>query len=266
MKISIVTICFKEEKNIAKTIESVLMQSSEDFEYIICDAKSPDKTVEIAESYKEQFEEKGVAYFVNSEKDAGIYDGMNKGIAKASGEYIYFLNAGDSFFDKDVVGTVIKAVYKNEFPDILYGAVATVEKNITTILPADHTRLEEYMSVSHPGVFAKTELMKESPFSIDYKIGADYHFILGQFLQKKNFFKVENLVVAYFSSDGVSSVNIIQSIKEQEKVKSEYGVKTRRLKWLLFAYKKQLFVVIKRCIPQKVWELWSVKIKKKSIC
>ena len=85
-------------------------------------------------------------------------------------------------------------------------------------------------------------------------------------VEKKNFFKIENLVVAYFSSDGISSVNIIQSIKEQEKVKSEYGVKSSRLKWSLIAYKKQLFVMVKRCVPQKIWELWSIRVKKKSIC
>ena len=110
MKITIITVSFNEEKNISRTIESVLDQTSCDFEYIICDGKSADKTVEIAESYRARFAEKGVAYFVNSKKDKGIYDGMNNGIELATGDYVYFLNAGDWFYSNDVIEQIVKTL------------------------------------------------------------------------------------------------------------------------------------------------------------
>ena len=103
MKISVVTVAFNEEKNIGKTIESVLNQTSNAIEYIICDGKSTDRTVERANSYKERFAKKGIEYIVNSEKDSGIYDGMNKGIDIATGDYIFFLNAGDWFYSDKII-------------------------------------------------------------------------------------------------------------------------------------------------------------------
>ena len=108
MKISIITVAFNEEKNIKKTIESVLNQTSDSFEYIICDGKSADKTVEIAKEYKNTFAEKGISYIINSEKNKGIYDGMNKGIDLATGDYIFFLNAGDWFYSDDVIENVVE--------------------------------------------------------------------------------------------------------------------------------------------------------------
>ena len=114
MKITIVTVCFNEELNISRTIESALNQTSSDFEYIICDGGSKDKTVEIARSYIGAFEKKGVKYIINSEKDKGIYDGLNKGIDLASEQYIYFLNAGDWFCSDNIVEKVL-----NSFPSPL---------------------------------------------------------------------------------------------------------------------------------------------------
>lgn len=264
MKVTVVTICFNEEKNIAKTVDSVLTQTISDFEYIICDAKSTDRTVEIAETYKKRFAEKGVFFEVNSQKDKGIYDGMNKGIEKAKGEYIFFLNAGDKFYSESVLEKVVEAINANNYPDVIYGDIATVERGMTTVLFADHTRLEERMSISHPGVFCKTEIMKETRFNIDYKIGADYHFVLGQFLKGRTFFKLSE-VVSYFASDGLSSANVLKSIEEQEKIKSEYGVQTSPIKWKIFAYKTQLKFEIKKFIPQRLWEIWSEKVKGKEI-
>ncbi len=264
MKLTVVTICFNEEKNISKTIESVLKQSFNDFEYIICDAQSTDATVQIAQSYKSLFLDKGVSYIINSEKDKGIYDGMNKGIEKSSGEYIYFLNAGDMFFSETIIENVIETARENDWPDILYGNVATIERNVTTVLYADHTRLEERMSIFHPGFFCKSKIMKETGFNSNYKIGADYHFVLGQFLKKRKFIKLDN-VVAYFASDGVSNSNVLKSIEEQERIKTEYGVCSSKVKWKIFAYKTQLKFELKKLIPQKIWEKWSLLVKGKKV-
>ena len=95
MKVSIITICFNSEAVIRKTIESVLNQTYTDIEYIIIDGASKDKTVEIAESYRLSLEGKGITFNVYSEPDKGIYDAMNKGINKATGELVGLINSGD---------------------------------------------------------------------------------------------------------------------------------------------------------------------------
>ncbi|MBR6850467.1 MAG: glycosyltransferase, partial [Lachnospiraceae bacterium] len=96
MKISIITISYNSEAVIAKTIESVLAQDYKGkAEYLIIDGASKDRTVEIAESYRDRFAKKGYEYRIASEPDQGIYDAMNKGIRKSTGDIIGILNSGD---------------------------------------------------------------------------------------------------------------------------------------------------------------------------
>ena len=80
LKFTVVTVVYNAESILAKTIESVLNQSYAPYEYLIIDGKSTDKTVEIADSYKDRFAEKHIIYRVISEKDTGIYNAMNKGV------------------------------------------------------------------------------------------------------------------------------------------------------------------------------------------
>lgn len=96
IKITIITVCFNAEQTLRETIQSVLGQTFQDYEYLIIDGNSSDKTLDIVKEYKS---DKIKLY---SEDDRGIYNAMNKGIAKAKGEYLYFLNAGDSFFQYDI--------------------------------------------------------------------------------------------------------------------------------------------------------------------
>ena len=90
--VSIITVTFNSEKTICHTIESVLTQTYDNIEYWIIDGDSRDCTVEIAESYRVQMENKGIHYYILSEPDGGIYDAMNKGIRKATGEIIGIIN------------------------------------------------------------------------------------------------------------------------------------------------------------------------------
>lgn len=93
--ISIVTVSFNSEKTIRQTIESVLNQTYTNIEYNIVDGASTDRTVEIATQYKDDFEAKGIKYIITSEKDKGIYDAMNKGIARSHGEIVGLINSDD---------------------------------------------------------------------------------------------------------------------------------------------------------------------------
>ena len=90
--ISIITICFNAEQNIAKTMESVLNQTYHNIEYIIKDGKSLDRTNEIIEQYKEKFEKKGIRFLHIIQEDQGIYDAMNQAINSITGQYVIYMN------------------------------------------------------------------------------------------------------------------------------------------------------------------------------
>lgn len=109
MKISVVTVCYNAADTIEKTMLSVLNQTYHDIEYIIIDGGSTDGTVEIIRKYADR-----IAYWV-SEPDKGIYDAMNKGIKVATGEWINFMNAGDEFYDKNVLTNILSTDSINEY-------------------------------------------------------------------------------------------------------------------------------------------------------
>ena len=90
-------------------------------EYIIIDGASKDKTLSIADRYKEHIAQ------VVSEPDKGLYDAMNKGIRLATGDYLCFLNAGDSFHEDDKLQQMVHTLTGNQLPDVLYGETALVE-------------------------------------------------------------------------------------------------------------------------------------------
>ena len=118
--LSIVTVTFNAEILIEKTIKSLLGQLNEEVEYIIVDGFSTDKTLEIIRKYEERIDK-----FI-SEKDLGIYDAMNKGINLSSGEYIFFLNAGD-ILNCDVINKILELLKKRKI-DFLYGNVNQISK------------------------------------------------------------------------------------------------------------------------------------------
>ena len=263
MKITIVTVSFNEERNISRTIESVLTQTSSDFEYIICDGKSTDRTVEIAETYREAFKQKNVNYIVNSEKDKGIYDGMNKGLDLANGKYIYFLNAGDWFYADDIVEKIISAADANDYPDVIYGNVVGVEREVLTVFSSSDANLESSM-ICHQALFSLTSLMKERKFDLNYKIAADYKFVLGLKVDGKRFMGVD-LIIAYFSCDGISSVDIKGRYAEHTAVQVSYGISTNKKDINKRIVKESIAQKVKNKLPRKLWLFWSIRIKKKTL-
>ena len=118
MKISIITVTYNSSKTLADTINSVLLQSHTDFEYIIIDGKSTDETLSIIKKYEPKF--KGKLKWI-SEQDHGIYDAMNKGIKIATGDIIGILNS-DDFFSRSNILEIINATFNNDKQiDAIYG-------------------------------------------------------------------------------------------------------------------------------------------------
>lgn len=118
---SIITITYNAEKFIERTIKSIVAQTDKNFEYIIIDGASKDKTLEIVNKYK------SVVDVLVSEPDKGLYDAMNKGLAKASGDFVWFVNAGDEIDDSNFIEIISKEI--DNQTDVIYGDALFVEED-----------------------------------------------------------------------------------------------------------------------------------------
>ena len=165
MRFSILTINFNNKDGLSRTIKSVTSQFFKDFEYIIIDGGSTDGSVDVIKENS-----KDINYWV-SEKDKGVYNAMNKGIAQAKGDYLIFMNSGDCFHAPDVLSSV--ADYQE---DIICGKVLKGDATI----PSGHYKptisLVDLMrgSLPHQAMFIKRELMLKHPYDENYKILSDW--------------------------------------------------------------------------------------------
>lgn len=208
MKVSIITVSYNSEKFIARAIESVLNQTSSEIEYLIIDGKSKDNTVKIAKSYQQQFQSKGISYFIYSEKDKGIYDAMNKGIKLASGEIIGILNS-DDWYEPDTIETVLKTFCEKNC-DLMYANIRMLKTdNSIFVKKARQRRFQTSRDWNHPTTFVKASLYKQYPFR-NLGIHDDYGFFLQM---KKLGVKIVTVdkVLANFRMGGASNH---KSIKE----------------------------------------------------
>lgn len=219
MKITIITVSFNCEKTIEQTINSVLLQTYKDIEYIIIDGNSSDNTVNIIKKY-----EKNISYWI-SEPDSGIYNAMNKGIKKATGEYIQFLNSDDALVSEETIELVCNALKKYGYPDILSAAIWMVdEKNCIQKIGGNNINLDDIkngINIPHPGMFMKREILNEYGFNENYKIVSDFDLVLRCAFANKSFCFIKEPVV-FFSDVGISSNNEILLNKEYNIILSKY--------------------------------------------
>ena len=214
--ISIITVVFNGERTISRTIESVLNQTYPHIEYIIQDGMSEDHTLEIANSYQEEFRQKDIAYQVVSEKDAGIYDAMNKGIAKAQGKIIGMINA-DDWYEKDAVEKVVDFYNKTQF-DLMYGDLRIINNNKKTQIK--HARLRNYITTrdwNHPTTFVKKEVYQKYQYACE-NLYDDFDFLLK--IRNLNYrVCVLNEVLANFSLGGVSNEKKFKKAMERARIR-----------------------------------------------
>jgi glycosyltransferase involved in cell wall biosynthesis len=185
-KISVITATYNSVHTLESTIQSVIAQHYPNLEYIIVDGGSTDGTIDIIRKY-EQYITKWV-----SEKDEGLYDAMNKGIALSTGEWIAFLNSDDVYVNsplQTVANTAVEkphvdVVYANAMmesdvrPSYIYKSKYPISKNDFWRTP-----------IIHPSMFTKrAALEKVGYFSTNYRIGADYELVLRLFLAKSTFY------------------------------------------------------------------------------
>lgn len=218
LKFTVVTVTFKAEDVLSKTIESVLNQTYAPYEYLIIDGLSPDKTVEIAEGYKDAFAEKGIRYQIISEKDNGIYNAMNKGVKLATGQFLSFLNAGD-WYELDALEN-INAFYNEEPFDLTYGGLHYInpDGSVTNKM----SKLDKFPVSSrhwnHPSMFLKTKIYKKYGFDESFKAYADFELYV-KLRKTKAKIRVIDKVITNFVADGVSTDTNMKKVLARSKEK-----------------------------------------------
>ncbi len=220
-KLSIITICYNDIKGLQVTIPSILSQSCKDFEWIIVDGSSTDGS---REYIKETAKRSDLPRFIwSSEPDGGIYNAMNKGVTKATGEYCLFLNAGDVFcssksmdrafskeWDADIISCDEFVIGKGKYWDYIQAP-----RKVTF-----HRILRGYLP--HQTTFIKRELLLQHPYHEDYKIVADWVFWWECLVADNHSYQHLKFPLAAFDCTGVSSTNHDKNHAERVRFLSQY--------------------------------------------
>ena len=209
---SIITINYNNCAGLRHTIESVVNQTYEDYEYIVIDGCSTDDSVDVIKSYSDK-----VTYWV-SEKDRGIYHAMNKGVAQAHGDYCIFMNSGDCFHDINVLMRITSSCLTE---DIIVGNVLSAfDGKILFEKPSREISLYYLYSatVPHQSSFIRTELLRQFPYDEDLTIVSDWKFFIQVIILLNCSVKYVNENVALFDTSGVSTSNPNLMWKEKEQV------------------------------------------------
>lgn len=181
MKVSVITVCYNAREVIATALRSVQAQTWTNIEKVLVDGGSSDGTQDIVAGYLNPGDK-----FVSG-KDGGIYDAMNKGIAMATGDIIYFLNADDAFCDARVVADVVGQFMAHAAVDLIYGRV--IWKEMPRVppryrMPFQFTSVRDFMdnTICHQAVFARKALFEAiGHFDCQYKYAADCEWLLKAF-------------------------------------------------------------------------------------
>jgi glycosyltransferase involved in cell wall biosynthesis len=175
LKLSIITINRNNALGLEKTIKGVISQTFKDFEYIIIDGASTDESIEIIKKYEDK-----ISYWI-SEPDRGIFNAMNKGVMKASGEYCQFSNSGDWFVTPEVLSDVFK---NNPTEDIVFGNIIKVKDGVSTLDRGIGTSNVTFYhlflgTINHPATFARRELFERyGLFCEKYKYVSDWEWFI----------------------------------------------------------------------------------------
>ena len=202
-KISIITVNYNNLSGLCKTMESVLCQTYDDVEYIVIDGGSTDGSRELIETHK-----KRLAFWC-SESDGGIYNAMNKGIAKASGEYCLFLNAGDYLSNKNILNDIF---CKELHADLLIGRQFHINEHgkcsKSPKLHANEFNIKFFLSstLPHQATFIKRELINEiGGYDEEYRVSADWVFWVKAIVLHDCSIELLRQIVSYMEAGGISS-------------------------------------------------------------
>ena len=215
MKLSIITINRNNKEGLQRTMKSVLCgQTFDDFEYIVIDGASDDGSKEVIEHYQDR-----LAYWC-SEKDRGIYHAMNKGIAKAKGDYLLFMNSGDCL----VEDCLVKVFTKKNDADFIYGTIVRCFHGNRLEYVPPHSSYKNltfkqfYMStIGHQATFIRRRLFDNCPYTENYRIVSDWEFFLKKIVLENCSTRYVDVIICEFDVTGISSDPQYNAIDNKER-------------------------------------------------
>ena len=241
IKFTIITCTYNAADVIKPTLDSILNQTWGQIEHLIIDGASKDDTVKVAEAYRQRSLEEETEHDVRiiSEPDRGLYDAMNKGLRLATGDYVVFLNAGDSLPNDDTLEKISNDVNERsdgKLPAVLYGDTDIVdEKGIVLhprrLAPPDKLNWRSFrhgMLVCHQAFYARTDLAKANPYNMQYRFSADVDWCIRVMkaaeLQGLPLRNVDAVVVNYLDG-GMTVKNHRASLRERFRLmRHHYGL------------------------------------------
>lgn len=225
MNVTIITVCRNHAKELEKTIQSVENQTWQKKEYIVIDGASTDETLEVIQQHGDS-----ITQWI-SEPDQGIYDAMNKGIRLAQGQWVIFMNAGDTFASTDTLQRVFQ---ESQEADVIYGDVIKGEH----VKKAEPPHNAHRMFFCHQSAFVKTSCLREFPFDTTHRMSADFKQIKQLYLSGKTFRQLD-FPVAVFDTQGVSNTSRSAGLYDNIRVIREtdsFWEQVRLLPRLYFTY------------------------------
>lgn len=198
MKLSIITINYNNLEGLKRTVNSVLAQSFEDYEWIVIDGGSSDGSKDFLEQNASNFS------FWCSEPDSGIYNAINKGISYAKGEYVQFLNSGDWLYSED---TLLRVFSKRYSADVLFGDMIQVTDVSSQLIhyPKDlPLSFFLYDSLCHQACFYKRDVFINNLYDESFRIVSDWAMNIKLILEGKKYEHIDSPIV-YYDNNGVSS-------------------------------------------------------------
>lgn len=242
IKISVVTITYNAADVLQRTLDSVLHQTYQYIEHLIVDGASTDETVEMAKEYKEESDEVAASHdvVIASEADKGLYDAMNKGLRRATGDYILFLNAGDFLPSSATIETVVDAAKRHcaangELPAVLYGDTDIVDYKGNFLHHREHRppkklgwrSFQQGMLVCHQAFYARLDIAQTMPYDLKYRFSADVDWCIRVMreAERRQLALVDvGVVVANYTKEGQTTTHHKESLKERYDVMcSHYG-------------------------------------------
>ena len=234
-KFSIITVTYNAAAVVEPTLRSIISQSYNNYEFILVDGGSSDDTVS-------KVRESGVkASHIVSERDKGLYDAMNKGIRLATGDYLCFLNAGDSFHTPDVLEKMVEAIDGEALlPDVLYGETAVVDdkrqfvrmRRLQAPEQLHWTSFKQGMLVCHQAFFARSGIAPE--YNLSYRYSADVDWCIRVMKRAKKMLNVKITIIDYLQ-DGLSIQHHRASLMERFNIMCKhYGVLSTLMHHLWF--------------------------------
>lgn len=246
--VSVVTVCRNAVAEIDATIASVVSQTHPEIEYIVVDGASTDGTVEAIRRAGTKIH-KWV-----SERDAGIYDAMNKGARLASGTWIIFMNAGDRFYSSDALRDLLRG--SGADADLLYGnhEVRYPGGSSRIQRAASPSRLWKGMICSHQALLSKTELLRKTPFDANERITGDFAYLLQQQVAGKRIV-YRDVVVASILAGGLSDTRRVDVIRSYFRTvsRTHKGLRIKAYYSTALAW-NQCKAVMMAVMPPRAWE------------